>query len=354
MTRKSPDPRSERLLTITSVALAVTSLAVAVLAATSNTFEGSGVGVSIPWWMIAAVPVVFAYAGFTAWMLTHLRRVRHFDFRLAITGQPGSGKTVFANLLYERCMNDRNPYVSFTADSRSAIAVYQAIRGIDQGAWPQSTGLGNVIQYDGELQFGKRTVVDLEIGDTAGEHWLDLATEGSDGAPGFLEYVVSARSIAHIISIEDLYAESHDAARSYAVAAGMNHEVQDLRLAAQLARSVERHNGRALLVILSKVDLIIPDRFSASTSSELFRVFHSKELPSSKILREMDRLGDHRISERLTSLAAELQNSFDSVDFCFSSTRTLQGGQSVSTSEVSENGIDVLEWIYGSSQLRWG
>ena len=156
----------DRYATLAQAVIAVAS-ALALIFTVADRFAGNttalidvGIGALVVLYLVSVL-----------WVARAMLRTRYYDFRIALTGQPGAGKTVFANLLYDRLMNGGDPDYRFTAESRSAIATYQAIRGISQDEWPPSTARGSVLQRDGLLRH-RRAVVDLEIGDSAGQRWL--------------------------------------------------------------------------------------------------------------------------------------------------------------------------------------
>lgn len=276
-----------------------------------------------------------AYLFIVVLLLRHLQRTRYYDFRIALTGPPAAGKTVFSLLLYDLLMNNKLPGVEFTAESRSAIATYQAIRGLSQGVWPMATLVGAVDQYDGSLQYRRRVVVDLEIGDSAGEYWLDLS-QGSSDTSAYLEYVLSAQAIVHVISVESVVSKEGDAL--------LLSEARDLRLAAGLMKSVKGSNEplSPLLIVISKMDLV-----GDIEHDDLMRVFKPDALTASPLYwteggRYRERVG------LLERLAQGLDQHYASVHFLFASVQSVTAPGVLGQKPLD----DILHWI-GESATKF-
>jgi hypothetical protein len=276
--------------------------------------------------------LVLVYLAGAAVLARRLLRTRYYDFRIALTGQPGAGKTVFANLLYDQLMNGSDPRFEFTAESRSAIATYQAIRGISQDVWPASTTTGAVQQRDGVLRYGRR-IVDLEIGDSAGQHWIQLTDDDtSTNEADYLQWVLSANALVHVIPADRMIADGFDAA--------LRSDVEDLRLAARLMRSVSRTQYKPvpLLTVISKMDLLPgPIHFD-----EMLRVFTGPDadnFESTAILSEVGRLS---IADLLADLGRELAREFRSVHFMYSSAEIVKGIQALGSTASA----DIPRWVF--------
>ncbi|MDT4945191.1 MAG: Double-GTPase 2, partial [Pseudonocardiales bacterium] len=174
--------------------------------------------------------------------LQRARRVRRLGARIALTGPRRVGKTVLCNLLYDRLMDTRDDSIEFTADSKSAIATYQAIRGLADDRWPEVSTTGVARQYRGEARFGRRELVEIEIGDTAGEDWIAFSREdGSNDDDSYLEWVLSAQALMHVISIEAILGADRGQL--------LRRDVQDLKLAARLMRNVQSSRRVPLLLV---------------------------------------------------------------------------------------------------------
>jgi Double-GTPase 2 len=253
------------------------------------------------------------YIAGVALVMRNILRTRYFRFRMALTGQPAAGKTVFANLLYDQLMNSDHTGYEFTAESKSAIATYQAIRGIAQDEWPPTTTRGTVLQRDGVLR-GRRSIIDLEIGDSAGEHWLHLATASTGDESDYLQWVLSAQALVHVIPANRIFAEGFEA--------GLRVDIEDLRLAVQLMRNVShgRHAPASILVVFSKVDLIK----GWDETDDLLRIFRARDAGSLSTTTQLATSSGVNLGELLLSLERELNAEFRSVEFTYSSTRALQ------------------------------
>lgn len=317
---KPQSRRSELIWTVSQLIFAASSLA-AVLLASSDRFVFNSTTAEI----LGIAFLALLYLGGTLLLIRRLRRVRNYKFRLAITGRPSAGKTVFSVLVFDALMNERVPGLEFTASSRSVISVYQAIRNIPANIWPKSTSKGSVSAYEGTIE-ARRLRVDLEIGDTAGEYWLELPDE-ADRDAGYLEYVLSSHATAHVIPLDGCIA-----------ADGVDHlarEIEDLRLVSRLKRQIDKVGGAGpLLIILSKADLVLPMRMLTSGDVGLFRVVDRQALAYLPLVEHIDAgnfpgaADDHRLRrslferplrERLSLMAEQLAPEFSSVRFLFSS-----------------------------------
>lgn len=262
-----------------------------------------------------------------------LRQTRQYRFRVALTGLPGAGKTVFSVLLLDSLMNERLPGVRFTGESKSVIAVYQAIRNLPAGIWPKATSRGAVSTYQGAIEAG-RTKIQLEIGDSAGEYWLDLSDEG-ERDPGYLEYVISAHAIAHVIPITELLTDD--------APVKLRQEIDDLLLAASLKRQTVGETAEVpLLIVLSKADLVLDDRAEVTADDAgLFRIRSEEGLSSLSFFEFLEIPDRHRVVSSIEMLDAQLRGAFMAVRFILSSAPMITNGRLA----LTEPNDDLLNWI---------
>ena len=326
--RRHRPSSSDRYTVLAQVVLVLSSL-VAVLATLLPRFAPStgalidlGIGVLVAVYLVSAVFVA-----------RRILRTRYYDFRIALTGQPKAGKTVFANLLYDQLMNGNDPDFEFTAESKSAIATYQAIRGIAQNEWPPSTTQGAVLQHDGALRH-RRIVVELEIGDSAGQHWLSLSTAANQD-PDYTQWVLSAQALVHVIPADRLVAEGVDST--------LRADVEDLRLAAQLMRSVSKgkYVPVPILIVISKMDKLR----ALVVEQELMRIFTGTDADELKSTRSLTELGMLDVGDLLQSLTRELVGDFRSVDFTYSSADVLTRSRTLGAPRRP----DVAKWIIANA-----
>lgn len=350
----SRDKLTETLHMISLVAFSVASLAILVLTITdrivlTSTAEIVAIGVAL------GITYTIGILGITR----RIRRIRLYKFRVAITGRPNAGKTVFSVLVFDAMMNNTIPDASFSAESKSLISVYQAIRNLPAGIWPRSTAKGNISTYEGTIET-KRSKVDLEVGDSAGEYWLDLSDEtGRD--PGYLEYVLSAEAIAHVIPADEVVKDG-DRVRLTA-------EVDDLLLVSRLKRQARgprrpdgllsrstppANHGLPLLIVVSKMDLVINEESLRrdELSRDLFRVVGASNLSEMRILsgvrvKPMSRSGIVVTMDRwLRDLSDSLSRDFSSVHFCFSSAAFVSGN----SLRRKTGAGDIVQWILAEAE----
>lgn len=299
--------------------------------------------------------VFLLFSGVFLTVQLQLRTPEEVDVRVALTGGPAAGKTVLVNLIFDRLMRSGNPRIEVTANASTAIAVYQVIRSIDSTVWPARTGADNIYRYLAEIRFSRRPkdlLVDLELGDTAGEHWLELADRSSGSGKSdhqsYVEYVMASRALIHVVPCDRLNRLS-----DYPV---LDDEVTDLIFLSQLRRGAKAGPRLStLLFTLSKCDLWIDDLSEA----EPIRAFLIASVARAQVLQvgDLARLLDslhYRYREThgppvVTALghvieaANELAPHFDGVAVSFSSfsadkyRRTL-----VEPAEVAD---EVLRWI---------
>jgi hypothetical protein len=270
-------------------------------------------------------------------MIRFLRRTRYYDLRLGLTGRPSAGKTVLSLLLYDLLMNSRSDLIRFTAESRSAIATYQAIRNIPAGEWPPLTSKGSVLQYDGTIHVTRRRQIELQIGDSAGEHWLGLTNPASSSSESeYLQWVLSAQAIVHVISAEIFLGADPEAT--------LLEDVADLKLAARLMRSIQRGTDvlRPLLIVISKADLL----YDGNNYDDELMVLHSLDsLSRSPMASVINRAAHDDIEPLLYRLGLDLRSDFRSVDYMLASVRSVTSPARLGFQRRD----DVLRWIVDSA-----
>lgn len=328
---RSRDERSswERYGIISQIALAVASILTVLLSTTDRFYLGSISTLNI---VLAVLSILYIGAAIAAFR--YLRRVKHYDFRLATTGRPNAGKSVLSILLYEHLMNSRTSFAQFTADSRSAISTYQAIRNLTAETWPASTSAGSVIQYDGEIVYKpRRATVNFEIGDVAGQHWVALADAPRE-EPAYLDWVISANGLVHVIPANAF--ETTDSM------SGLLEDINDLRLATRLIRSTRKGRGRPnpLLVAITKIDLI--PGWEQHDCMRLFTLSQIVELPTFRKLAAYSSAP----YKQLMQLEEELSANFESILFMFATYKIVT---SPMYSESAQSD-DLASWILSSAR----
>lgn len=288
-------------------------------------------------WNTAVQPVII---GVVASVLTSvaigfarlLTLRKAIPLRLATTGQREAGKTVFANLLFDHLMNSGEHLYSFTPESRSAIAVYQAVRGMAVEDWPPATVKGSVIQYDGQIRLSSRSFINVEIGDSAGEHWIALDARSARAEEAdYVAWVLSAQVIAHVVSVETLRPQPGALGSQRDQLAA---DAEDLRLIGRLMKSAggERKRQPTLLVVLSKADLIMEgshaarEEFSERLEKVLYRVFSANQLIDDPSVRAIVDPANLDFS-KLYRFSREVEGAFAELYFTFSSIESLISDQ---------------------------
>lgn len=313
--------------------------------------------ISIPVTTLVLVAVVIAVIAATVSLILMLRATRFAKLRVALTGGPGVGKTVLANLLFDRLMTLTDRSVSFTADSATAISVYQTIRGIDEDEWPANTLDTVVNKYLGKLRFRnppRELVVDLEIGDSAGEHWINLAKSARGPRPAqtssYLEYVISAHAVIHVIASDSLLAPD--------LTGQLRHDMQDLLVASQLMKATRGSREEfGMLLVVSKADLLIKSDISGPMkaflreSQSTTRIFRPSELGTKTYVDFVDPEDIHLVMaiDEICQMATRLAETFPGVGIMFTS--IFEGG----TRKLLErhNATDLLSWIREMGQRSW-
>ncbi|MBO3746902.1 hypothetical protein J5X84_12555 [Streptosporangiaceae bacterium NEAU-GS5] len=201
------------------------------------------------------------------------------------------------------------------------------------GIWPRSTPRGAVSLYNGTIST-RRTRVDLEVGDTAGEYWLDFNNDDARD-PGYLEYVVSAHGIAHVIPMKDLLDRGERM---------LANEIDDLRLAARLKNHTRGSASFVpLIVVLSKADLVVPLAALKEPDAGLLRVMSGQELPSARLLRSLDQAySAERLVDLLRVFTENLQRDFSTISFVFSSAPAIVEAR---LRAGEQHGEDLVRWF---------
>lgn len=333
-------------------ALLAASVGVAAVASLLGSRESS------PWlYAFAGASAAISIGGLGGAVYSILRQISRLQLRIALTGAPAAGKTVFANLLFDQLMGRMSHGVAFTADSATAIAVYQTLRGIGSGDWPARTRDGVVFRYEGHLEFptAPRTVVDLEIGDSAGEYWIDFTQHASEANPktSYLEYVISADALVHVMDISQLASRETNLS--------LRQETQDLLIASQLMRAAGgRPERRRLLLVLSKVDLVAygpigpTEAYStlwpAVSGRRILRL--DQYLDLLKPLANGEANETRSLAESLLEIghfAARLSEIYGTVDLMLTSFRTATGDDVAPPGTSSD---DVPRWVLGAARGR--
>ncbi|MCA0292435.1 MAG: hypothetical protein LCH82_12520 [Actinobacteria bacterium] len=278
--------------------------------------------------VLLAVVLGLAYLAAMYLMARYVFRQRQADLRVAVTGLPCAGKTVFSIALFDALMSERPDGIRFTGSSKTVISVYQAIRGIGAGEWPMSTRKGFVERYEGRIRVGRRLVIDLEWGDSAGEYWASLGSDDKDES--YLSYAVSSQAIAHVISAEWLGGSAQPCwdRGEYDIRTDLN----DLLMCSRLIR-LQSTNGRPipLVVVVSKMDLL-----GLGEHEDLFKVIPLNRLHSTKIAEDLRAL-QSGLWETLLEFGGRLEDQFLDVSIVFSA---------VSASLVgSSERLELAEWL---------
>ncbi len=252
-----------------------------------------------------------------AFMLVAGRRVlmtRTIPARIAIGGSEGVGKTVYTNVVASRLAESESAILRFTPEARTAQQVYRVISDLRRERWPPSTGRDNIDRYRGKVEllyqpFYRRLIrgrieFDLELGDSAGDLWDEVA----DPEPRelsrlidstFFEYVGESSALLYFIAADTLQKAPDQVAD----------HVNDLLSTLQVLRSIEPRGEPQLTkpigVIVSKADLLTTLELDALRG--LFDDVPSpdQELLAPRFLASLERL------EHLTIVMTRQVRSFD-------------------------------------------
>ncbi|WP_424086042.1 hypothetical protein [Micromonospora citrea] len=179
----------------------------------------------------------------------------------------------------------------------------------------------------------KRIKVDLEVGDSAGEYWLDFGDE-EQRDPGYLEYVISANGIAHVIPLADISSDANEDK--------IAREVDDLRLVAHLKQQIRgAASAVPLLLVLSKVDLVVPLPHLLGPEAGLFRVVSEEGLETLGVIDALPEGARRSVLTWLRTISLQLSRDFASVSFIFSSAPAISHGRL----RVDRYSGDIVDWV---------
>lgn len=232
--------------------------------------------------VVTGITIGVAFALFAVAVTLLVRRIQNPVTRtvtIALAGMPRAGKTVFVNVLYQLLMEGRSPTgLVFTPEAKTARAVFQTVRRLEDGLWPPATTSDGIFRYRGEIEEVRsanrilntlrgRTIYSLELGDSAGELWQQLGVDGrhleSDrNSPTpylvdstFFEYVASSTALFYFIDVSQ-FADNSESVRE---------SVEDLLSSVQLIKASRRASGGdfPVTLILSKSDALLASETEA-------------------------------------------------------------------------------------------
>jgi len=231
---------------------------------------------------LAAVPLLilaFALGLRGTRMLTGAVQPR---VQVVLGGLPGVGKTVYANVFHAVMVEGNSQRLQYTADSRTAQAVYASIAKLAKGEWPSSTVGGAFELFRGTVEFrlterGKRIVhavpgigrlnemiygarlFDLILADSAGEHWRRMAASSDTGlsedamSASLIKDTAESEGLVYLIDAQSVFSRDE----------GVRSAVDDLLGTVSQLKAiagVDGHLRPAIAVVLSKVDLLTPSQ----------------------------------------------------------------------------------------------
>jgi hypothetical protein len=155
--------------------------------------------------------------------LRFVGRVTSVPTRIVIGGHPEAGKTVFANVSYNRLLKQSVRGVHLFPKGDTAVSVAAAIRSIEGGTWPSETEIDEVREFSGLLElrsnhFGwlpfTNWIFPFKIVDTPGAHWVDPKAEllERELSRSLLSYAAHSKAIIYVIDIGSLNRSDLDAA----------------------------------------------------------------------------------------------------------------------------------------------
>lgn len=291
------------------------------------------------WSAIAGLASGMAMAAFGIIFFRELRSVTRSEFRIAMTGIPNAGKTVFSTLFFDTLMNERVPGIQFSGEAKTIISVYQAIRNMPSGRWPRKTESGKVSSYSGEIKVGRR-LIDFAVGDVAGEYWLDFDRTDADEDP-YVEFVISCDAIMHVMPVDVLLGNlSGD--YPYVPPNYLQSESQDLALVSRLRAKAK--SPIPLVVVISKLDLVLIEEVLAHYHTELFKPMTWENLTTgSSLARRLfheARTQGVNIEVDLQSFNNRIKDSFSEVHFVFSTVVAVTNSKI-----VANHGGLLLRWV---------
>lgn len=203
--------------------------------------------------------------------------------RIAIGGSHGVGKTVYANVVATRLAESESTLLRFTPETLTAQHTYIALKELRADRFPSRTSTSNIDRYRGTVELLSqspvsrllhgRIAIELEIADSAGELWDEIADSVELRSArliesSFFEYVGESSALLYFIPADTLKENPEKIAD----------QVDDLRSTLQILRSIDPEKGGLLSkpvgIVVSKADLLTPMELAAvrstlgSTSSE--------------------------------------------------------------------------------------
>lgn len=250
---------------LTAIAGIVAASTVVLLAVTTFTL----VGRPPTSYSVLLVAFIGLLSGLSIGVLAlYLRRARApRPLKIALAGMPGVGKTAYVNVAYRILMDGITSPLQFTADVKTARAVFSVAKNLQFGRWPAPTTTDGIRLYRGMLERPTRATfrgfvqgrsrVSLEIGDSAGEIWDEVTGEIRNQESWslidstFFDYVIEADSVAYFIPSDYIVNSSDAVAES----------VEDIISTIQLLRAAQPTKPGELLeksvaVVISKSDLL--------------------------------------------------------------------------------------------------
>jgi hypothetical protein len=239
---------------------------VAVVAAIVSTFSAVGPVFGLGRGVLLAVILPTSAGAFFALVLGRRAvATRTIRMEIAIGGSQGVGKTVYTNVVASRLGESESSDLRFTPEARTAQQVYNTISGLRRERWPPSTSDDHIDRYRGKVELlhqptyrrlvQGRLGIDLELGDSAGELWDEVAHRSSKGTSWlidstFFEYVGESSALLYFISAETVRGDPDRIAD----------HVDDLLSTLQVLRSIESQAtpqlAKPIAVVISKADLL--------------------------------------------------------------------------------------------------
>jgi hypothetical protein len=192
--------------------------------------------------------------------------------RIAIGGSHGVGKTVYSNVVATRLAEGESPVLRFTPETLTAQHTYLALKELRAQRFPSRTPTTSIDRYRGTVELlhqpplsrllEGRITVELELGDSAGELWDEIADTARRPSTGliessFFEYVGESSALLYFIPADALKGDPDAVAD----------QVDDLRSTIQILRSIDPAAGGLLSkpvgIVVSKADLLAPGELQA-------------------------------------------------------------------------------------------
>jgi len=192
--------------------------------------------------------------------------------RIAIGGSHGVGKTIYANVVATRLAESDSDLLRFTPETLTAQHTYLVLKELRAHRFPSKTPTSNIDRYRGTVELLRqspasrllqgRIAIELELGDSAGELWDEIAdTADLRSAPliesSFFEYVGESSALLYFIPADTMKEDPE----------GVADQVDDLRSTLQILRSIDPERGgllsKPVAVIVSKADLLEPQELQA-------------------------------------------------------------------------------------------